>query len=229
MSFLIEKDMHIYEEYFRLDRRKFMIRRFVIAILLLSLFVAMYIALRNNWILYSLPVVAVLGYKLPYIDLVRKKRRDDIIKQFMFPTFLRYFISLLDTQGNVYQTLRATVPYLSEPIKTEVVKMVVKLEQQNINNRDAFMDFAEYIGSSEAHMIMGMIYEFNEEGINKEEVKELESTIKELQENKTNELIEQKINSLDKHANPIMVYGLAYTFAFTIITLLSYLSDLPIL
>src|SRR5690625_6104012 len=112
------------------------------------------------------------SYKIPYIDLIRKKRRDNIIKKFMFPTFLRYFISLLDTQGNVYQTLRATVPYLSEPIKTEVIKMLVKLKHQNVNNRDAFMNFVEYIGSSEAHMIMGMINEFNEEGINKEEVKE---------------------------------------------------------
>src|SRR5690625_1208177 len=106
--------------------------------------------------------------------------------------------------------------------------MVIKHEQQNVNNRDAIIDFTEYIDSSEAHMIIGMIYEFNEEDINKEEVKQLENTIKELQENKTNELIEHMINSLDKHANPIMVYGLAYTFAFTIITLISYLSDLPI-
>src|SRR5690625_6360346 len=103
------------------------------------------------------------SYKIPYIDLIRKKRRDNIIKKFMFPTFLRYFISLLDTQGNVYQTLRATVPYLSEPIKTEVIKMVVKLEQQNVNNRDAFMDFRSEEHTSElqsrGHLVCRLLLE----------------------------------------------------------------------
>src|SRR5690625_3392127 len=136
MNLLIEKDFHIYEEYFRLDRKKFMTRRFFIGLLLPVLFILIYMLVKNNILLYTLPLVAILGYKLPYIDLVRKKRKDDIIKQYLFPTFLRYFISLLDTQGNVYQTLRATVPYMSEPIKTEVIKMVVKLEQQNVNNRE---------------------------------------------------------------------------------------------
>lgn len=227
MGFFVEKDMPIYEEYFRLDRKRFTTKRIFISLILVVLFVVMYAVLKSNILLLSLPFVALAGYKLPYLDLVKKKNKDDIIKQYMFPTFLRYFISLLDTQGNVYQTLRATVPYLNEPLKTEVLKMVIKLEKQKINNLDVFMDFAEFIGSSEAHMIMGMIYEFNEEGINKDDVRELEKTIKELQENKTTELIEQKVLRLDKHANPVMLYGLAYIMGFTILVFVSYLRSIP--
>lgn len=228
MDFLTERNMHIYEDYFKFNKRRFLIKRILIALLFLVLGYLLYVVTSNNWLLVAMPVMAFLGYKLPYIELISRKNKDDIIKQYMFPTFLRYFISLLDTQGNVFQTLKAIIPYVDEPIKTEVIKMVTRLEEQNVNNRDAFMDFAEYIGSSEAHMIMGMIFEFNEEGINKDDAKELENTIKELQENKTNELIEQKVHSLDKHANPIMVYGLAYVFMFTGILFVSYFKTLPL-
>lgn len=227
MRLFIEKDLSIYEDYFRLDRKKFLSKRIAVSLTLVVLFLVMFMVLKSNILLWLLPVIAIVGYKLPYIDLVRKKNKDDIIKQYMFPTFLRYFISLLDTQGNVYQTLRATVSYLNDPLKTEVIKMIVKLEEQNVNNRDAFLDFAEFIGSSEAHMIMGMIYEFHEEGISKDDIRELEKTIKELQENKTNELIELKVNSLDKHANPIMAYGLIYIFGFTALVFISYLKSIP--
>lgn len=207
---------------------KFLRKRFLFAFIFIFLAVAVYVSTANIWGLIAMPIVGFLGYKVPYIELINRKGKEDLIKQYMFPTFLRYFISLLDTQGNVYQTLKATVPYMKDPLKTEVASLVLKLEKQNVNSRDAFMDFAEYIGSSEAHMVMGMIYEFNEEGISKDDIRELEDMIKNLQENKTDELIEQKVLSMDKHANPIMVYGLIFVFAFTILVFISYLDTLPI-
>ncbi|GAA2776160.1 hypothetical protein GCM10010451_68710 [Streptomyces virens] len=139
---------------------------------------------------------------------------------------MRYFISLLSTQGNVYQTLKATIPYIHEPMKSKLEKLVEDLDRQNINNREAFLEFAESIGSSEAFMIMEMIFEFHEEGINKEDVQELENTINNLQQNKINELIEYKVNQMGKHANPILVYGLIFIFLFTGITMIAYLSQL---
>ncbi|MEK0286177.1 flagellar assembly protein FlaJ [Caldifermentibacillus hisashii] len=227
VEILTERNKNVYYEYFKINERKFFHRRILIALALAFLYIALFIYTTKSVIyLAGIPIAMLIGFKIPYYELISKKTKSDIIKQYMFPTFLRYFISLIDTQGNVYQTLRATVPYVSEPIKSELEKLIQKLDEKNINNRDAFMTFAEFIGSSEAHMIMGMIYQMNEEGINKNDLQELETTITQLQENKTNELIEYKVMKIDKHANPILVYALVYILAFTILVQIAYFKTL---
>lgn len=226
LEVLMEKNKKIYFDYFRIDTKKFFMKRLLVASLFLFAFVVLIYAFDAINLLVIAPFALLLGYKVPYMELISKKKKSDIIKQYMFPTFLRYFISLIDTQGNVYQTLKATIDYIDEPIKTALEKLVKKLEENNVNNREAFMEFAEYIGSSEAHMIMNMIFEFNERGINKSDLLELENTITRLQENKTNELIEYKVNSISKHANPVLIYSLTYIFAFTAIVWVAYLKVL---
>lgn len=222
LEVLMEKNKKMFLEFFRIEPKKFFMKRLLVASLFLITFIVLIYAFDEIKLLAVAPFVLLLGYKIPYMELISRKKRSDIIKQYMFPTFLRYFISLIDTQGNVYQTLKAVSKYIDDPIKTELDKLIKKLEENNVNNRDAFMEFAEYIGSSEAHMIMNMIFEFNESGINKNDLLELENTLVHLQENKTNELIEYKVNSLGKHANPVLVYSLSYIFAFTAIVFVSY-------
>lgn len=223
---LTEKNKEFYFDYFQINPKKFLGKRILLASMLI--FVYIYIlTFTDKTILYlGVPIVALIGYKIPYFEIVNQKERSSIIVQYSFPTFLRYFISLLDTQGNVYRTLKATIPYLNNPIKSEVQILINKMEDSNINMRNAFMEFAEFIGTSEARMVMGMIYEFNEEGINKQDIKELETIVEQMQENKTNELIEYKVNRMDKYANPILVYSLAYIFAFTIMVYMAYLGSL---
>lgn len=226
IEMLTEKNKNMYFDYFRIEPKNFFVKRLLMASLFLFAFLVCLYAFDQISLLALSPLVLILGYKVPYMELVSKKQKSDIIKQYMFPTFLRYFISLIDTQGNVYQTLKAVSRYIGEPIRSELEKFVAKLEEKNVNNRDAFMEFAEFIGSSEAHMIMNMIYEFNENGINKDDLLELENTVTHLQENKTNELIEYKVSSMGKHANPVLIYSLTYIFAFTAIVYVSYLKIL---
>lgn len=226
LEVLMEKNKNMYFDYFRIEPKKFFMKRLFVASLFLFTFIVLLYAFNETKLLVAAPFSLLLGYKVPYMELISKKKKSDIIKQYMFPTFIRYFISLIDTQGNVYQTLKATIDYIDEPIKSAVKKLVEKLEKNNVNNREAFMEFAEFIGSSEAYMIMNMIFEFNERGINKNDLLELENTITRLQENKTNELIEYKVNSINKHANPVLVYGLAYIFIFTFIVYAAFIREL---
>lgn len=223
---LLERNRELYFSHFNINEKKFFKKRLLIALLFFLIYSVFIFRYPSWWLVAGVPIVMLIGFKLPYLELISKKDKQDIIKQYEFPTFLRYFISLLSTHGNVYQTLKATIPYINDPMRSDLKILVEKLEQQNIENRQAFIEFAEKIKSSEAVMIMEMIYEFHEEGINKDDIKELENTIKSLQENKINELIEFKVNKMGKHANPIMIYGLIFIFLFTGITLMAYLMQL---
>lgn len=218
MELLFEQNRNMYLEYFKLTNKDLFMRRLKVMIVMAFLFgVIIYSYNDSNLIWLLLPVLLFIGYKIPYYELMRIKSREDIIREMMFPTFLRYFVSLVGTQGNVYQTLRAIVRYIEDPLKTELVKLIKKLDDKNYENYQAYMDFADFIGSSEAYMIMGVIQRFDEEGINKKELQELELMVKNLQENKVNEAIERKVHSLEKHADPILVYGLTYIITFTLI------------
>lgn len=223
---LFETNRELYYSHFHINANKFFYKRLLASLVFFLVYVILILRVGNLWWLLGIPIVMIVGFKLPYLELISKKNKEDIIKQYEFPSFLRYFISLLSTHGNVYQTLKATIPYVHEPVKTELKRLVEKLEENKINNRDAFMEFAESIGSSEAYMIMSMLYEFNEEGISKEDIKELENTVNNLQENKINELIEYKVNKMGKYADPVLVIGILYIILFTGITLASFLTSI---
>lgn len=225
---LLEKNRELYFEHFKLDGKKFFYKRLLLAFLLLIIYACVLFKTQNLWLLFGVPIVMFIGFKIPYMELISKKSKSDIVKQYIFPTFLRYFISLMHTHGNVFQTLKATIPYVQEPIKQELQNLVDRLERQNVQNREAFMEFAEFIGSSDAHMIMGMIYEFHEEGIKKSDLKELESTIKGLQDNKINQLIARKVQQMEKYANPIIIIALLYIFSFTAVVFLGYFKTISL-
>lgn len=226
VEFLTEKNKSIYFDYFGVNEKKFFGNRVLLTIVLLAAYLFLTYSFNNWWLLIGIPFVMLIGFKLPYLRLMSLKEKDDIIKQYVFPTFLRYFISLIETKGNVYQTLKSIVPYLDNPIKAELERLITKIDRKNVSNRDAFMEFAEYIGSGEALMIMSMIYEFNEEGIRKDDLKELENIIEQLQENKTNELIEYKVAKMDKYANPIILYTITYILCFAGLVLMAYIREL---
>lgn len=226
MEFFTEKNRDLYFEYFKINPKQFIKKRILLALLSFVVYLAVIIQFKQPLLWLGLPIVLYLAYKVPYLELIQSKNKSDIVKQYLFPTFLRYFLALIDTQGNVYQTIKATIEYVNEPLKSELEKLVKKLDENNVQNREAFMEFADFINSSESRMIMGILYDFHEVGINKSDLKELEHTLNSLQENKVNELIEYKVDRLNKHADPIMAYGLAFVFGFTGIVLMAYLSNI---
>lgn len=209
---------------FNINRKKFKGRRIKTAFALFIITIV--IAKLFNPLLFALaPLALYIGYKLPYYELCKFKKSQDLIKQFMFPTFVRHFLSLLDTQGNVYKTLEKTADYVKDPIKTELKNMVLKLKESKGNNRQIYMDFAYFVGSPEATMIMGMIYEFDKEGIQKSELKELENMLTILQENRAEEMLEYKVNKMNSFATPVMLYTVIYLFLFSILTQAAYIKN----
>lgn len=226
VDFLLEKNKHNYLDYFKISPSYFLRRRIMTTVIFALLYGAIMWLFPNPFLFIGLPLAFYFGYKLPYIELLRMERHEAIVKEYMFPTFLRYFLALIETQGNVYQTLVATIPYMEDPLRSELIKLVQRLDDSSADTREAFLDFAEFIGSSDAHLIMSMIHKFNEEGIIKEELKELDDNVNLLQENKTNEIIELRANSLSKHADPIVAGGLAYVIGFTIILIFAYMNEI---
>jgi len=211
---------------FGISHKKFNKNRVVMAALFTVIAVLLINMFAKPVYFISVPFIGFLGYKWPYIDLKNRKKRIDAIKQYAFPNFLRYFISLLDTQGNVYQTLKTTVAYVQEPIKGHLEKLIQDIDDNNVSDRKAFMDFASEMGSGDAILVMSIIHDFHAEGIIKENIKELEDNIIRLQENKVNELIEIKVQRMGRHANPILLYSIGFVLVFTGITFLAYMSQL---
>lgn len=223
---IFEKDKNTYLNYFSIDEKKFKKRRVLLAILFTVFSVALYFILEMNLLLWISVAMPIVGYKYPYFEVLKNARQDAVIKEYAFPTFLRYFISLLPTQGNVYQTLIATEIYTPNPIKKELNKLIKKIEDNPLESKDAYMDFSDYIGTAEAQMVMGMIHQFETIGIRKGDIEELESVINRIQENKTNALIERKLTSIDKHANPVLLYAFFYIFSFVLILVMAIFGEI---
>lgn len=222
-DFINEKDLDIYLQYFGKNRKKFMRFRYLYGFLFF-LIGAMIAILINHYFAYLLlPILAFIGYKFPYVQLILNKRKKDLINSYIFPQFLQSFIALLNSSGNVYQTLVASIDYTNEPLKTELKKLVARIEKSN--DRDDYLAFANYVDTSEAFMIMDMIYQFSEFGIRKESLKELESYILSLQENKMEELIARKMQEMEKLGFIPIFISLFLVGGFAVVLFLHYMSD----
>ncbi|MEB6549250.1 flagellar assembly protein FlaJ [Heyndrickxia sporothermodurans] len=181
--------------YFKKEKKDFLKVRMLYGIIL-TLIAAMIIYVMGNTLYFlALPVLFVIGYKYPYYNIVKNKSRIDNDNSYLFPDFLGSFIGLIPSSGNVYQTLVATLPYTKEPLRTGLEELIAKIEDDN--RREHYMDFADYIGTSEAYMVMDMIYQFSEFGIKKEPLKELERFVMDLESNKQEEVITKKMNDME--------------------------------
>lgn len=187
-------DAHL--EFFRKDKKKFLIHRILYAVVVSMLYAMVIMIIKKPIWLIDLPVAFYVGWKFAYLKLLSTKNNIDVKNSFLFPQFLQSFIALLPSSGNVYQTLKTTLNYTPDPLDKELIKLIQKIEKGN--DRNAYLAFANYIGSSEAYMVMNMIYQFSEQGVEKESIQELERYIQNLQENKVDELIQHKMNASDK-------------------------------
>lgn len=212
MNLLLEKDLDVYLEYFNKKKKNYTILKWSLAVFVFLIYALGALFIKKYWLLILAPLFSFIAFRYPYFQMVMQKKRSDLLKSYLFPEFLRYFLSLIHTSGNVYLTLQATIPYLKEPLRSEVQKLVEKIEQKN--DRKAYMEFADFIGNSEAQLIMGMIYEFTEIGIKQETLAELASYIDKLQENKINELIERKVRSMDIYSAPAIILGTFFILGF---------------
>lgn len=210
-----EKFREDYLRYYGMDAKKFFMKRVLFAVLFGVIGLVLFGVIAKPILILLAPIGAFFGYKMLFIQLVNNKKHDDMMKTFIFPQFLRYFISLIGTQGNVYQTLKATAPYLHGSFREKLEEFIGKIEQDN--DFTHYTEFAEYIGTNEASMVLSMIYDFSEHGIVREELEELERTIDKLNENKTNQMVKYKTDEQEKYMNMPIFASIFFTMAFAVI------------
>lgn len=201
---LTEKNKEGYLDYFGQEEGKFRNTRLIFG-LLFSLIAILFAYIVGNPFVYLGVIIAFyLGYKYPYFNYITKKNKNDLIISYIFPEFLQVFMAMIPTSGNVYQTLKNTIPYVKEPVRGELEKLVRNIEKGN--DRKHYMEFADFIGSSESLMIMDMIYQFSEFGVKEKSLEELQRYIKNIQENKVDELIGKKMLSMENWGlTPILI------------------------
>jgi len=220
----IENSLDFYIRFLKVNKKKFWAYRIFLGLAIFLILALVFLKTQNVFVILLAPMLAYIGYKLPYIQMVSRKNMVDMVNSFLFPEFLRTFISLLGTQGNVFQTLTATIPYIEEPLKSEVEKLVAAIEKDN--DRKHYLALAEYIDSNEAYLIMSMIYEFSLIGTNKEMLDELERYVEDIQNNKTQELKRFKIYRMEKNANIPLVTTIVFVLIFTLSSMFYYANTL---
>lgn len=210
-------------DFFEQDRRKFKKTRFIFAFLLLILGFLIF-SLHPDIPFLLIPIAGfVIGYKYPYYSLMSKKRKQDILNAYLFPEFVQSFIALIPTSSNVYQTLLAVYPYTKEPLKSKLGDLIQKIQKEN--KREYYLEFAEFINTSEAFMVMDMIYQFSQFGIKKESLKELQNYMSEIQKNRMDEIINKKMNSMENYAYFPIFIPLTFIVSFAALVLLYYWSQ----
>ncbi|WP_121639688.1 flagellar assembly protein FlaJ [Virgibacillus sp. Bac330] len=223
MELIREEQREAYLAYFNRSQKKFSQMRWILGIVLFLLFAIGVLILQKPMWLIGSPVAFFIGYKLPYLDLMLNKKKNDLLMSFLFPQFLQSFMALQSSSGNIYQTLKETVNYTNEPLKKELKKLVKRIEQDN--NREAYIDFAKYIGSAEAYMIMDKIYQFSEFGVKADALRELQNYIQSIHENKTNELIDSRMTAMENLAIPPILISLFIVGSFAVVIFMYYMED----
>lgn len=223
---LFETNLNSYLNYFKLEKKSFNSFRWILALFLFFMPILAGLFLPGHYSHYKVllivlaPVVGFLGFKMSYIDLLLKKKNDQLLIEYAFPQFLRYFISLIQVKGNVYQALIATVPYIEEPLKSQVELLTKRIASGN--KREAYMDFADFINTSEASMIMSIIYDFSEDGIKSESLQALEQYIFNMYNNKMNELIDKKVNKMENYSKYPLIFSVLFVLSFVAVLFYHY-------
>ncbi|MGR0121722.1 hypothetical protein [Bacillus halotolerans] len=215
---LFAKSQKVLLDMFKVKKGEFIIQNIICGIALAIPFLIISFLLKVPLLALGSPLLFMIGYRIPYLSLLGKKYHIDTIKYYSFPKFLRNFINFSETQGNVYKTFEAILPYTENPIKDEVVKLMAKLNDPRCtleDRREAFFDFGKFVGTPEAFLVINTISNFDQEGINREALEKLEDLVQNLQNNKTNEYIHNKVKAQEKFANVPIISGLCFTFFFT--------------
>lgn len=235
MDFITEEHR---EEYFRklyIDVNKFHSQRvnftFIFGFLGLFIAIALMVVLKFSiaTVLLGILVVALMsymGWKYMYLTLSSELKRQDARLGLVFPEFLQVFISLLHVNpgANVVTLMEGTIPYLEEPIKTQVIRLTKRIyEDASADNiRDSFNEFASYIGTSESKRTLDMVYEMYMEGVNERTLSELDSKIQAMNENSVTSYVEAKSKKIQNKSMVCIIAMCLYIFGFAGVVAVAY-------
>lgn len=223
MELLKETYLDAYLEYFKKTKKEFRTSKLIYGFVFFFIFALGFLVVGKYKYLLLTPIAFFIGNKLPYYNLMSTKKKNDLITSFLFPQFLQSFMGLLASSGNIYQTLKLTTDYVNDPLKSELEKLVARIEKDN--KREYYLEFAETINNSEAYMIMDIIYQFSEYGVKKDTLDNLKNYIQRLDENKVNELIDRKLLSAEKYGFVGIFIGMFFVLGYTGTIMAYYLQD----
>ena len=167
----------------------------------------------------------VMGFKIIYFRLRNEVKNRMNIRKAQFPEFLKYFNALVSVNNNnIVRTLESTSEYMQEPLKEKVDELVGRAYQNE--GREAFMEFARFIGTSEAIMIMGVLSDFNEHGVDAKKLKDMEETVSKMNEAMLNERIIREANAIEKYANTSLLASIGFVVMFVGTIFIQLISDL---
>lgn len=222
---LLETMRKPYLELFQKDAKKFLTNRLVLGIVMA---IMVYFVFGEDFgtvgkiVLTSASFIA--GFKIPYWQLLVMKDNHEMMKTFLFPQFLRFFIALYSTHGNVYQTLIASAKYVDEPMQSRILEFIEDIGESN--DYDHYVDFADYVGTNEAQVVMSIIYNFTERGVVKEELEELERASKKILANKFEEAVIIKARKQEEFINYVVFLSIGYLLVFVFATILGLIQTL---
>lgn len=229
MELIFEKDARGILNHFKGNYTAYTIQKIMVGLLLGGIPLGALIFLKVGGIATAIVVGIVgfiIGFKIPYLILLNSMKEEELARRYMFPTFLKYFNSLLSIKATVPSALIETVNYLDEPLKSKVEDLAIKLDDSL--EREYFIDFAEFVGGGESMMVMSMLYDFMKEGIDQDKLKELETMVQSMQENQINENIKSRTRGMEKYANPSLLASIGFVFMFIGVLFMELVSNLNI-
>lgn len=226
------------EEYYKeldIDVQKFKVQRLMYTLIfgLLGFLIsgALIFTLGKQFLILALflvPLMSFIGWKWLYLQLknlsVSNKKKLDML----FPEFLTTFISLLNSQanGNVINAIENTIPYMKEPIKSQLIMLVRRIyEDSSIDNAYyAFNEFSKTINNKESEQILSLLLDMYIAGINKETLAELEERIEKMKQNQISIYATWKNSRLRNKASfPALGIAIFFIFAWVGVVATHYL------
>lgn len=166
---------------------------------------------------FSTILVGIGGYilasKYVYIQLMNEIKQRKKVRREMFPDFLKYFNSTLaPSNDNIRNALEMAQVYLDDPLYDEVGLMIKRIDN---NEADlAFRKFADYIGTGEAVMTMGMLGDFYKQGIDKSKLKDMEVLVSKMAEQTLLEKATRNAVKIESTANPSLLLTVGFVMGF---------------
>lgn len=224
IEILLERRKKELFSFFAIDEKKFRFQRILYAAILLLIATIMLDIIDKSSFFIGYILAIIIGYKFPYFKILARRKEIDQNIAILFPEFVLTFLALLPTTKNIYYCLTLCKPYVRQPLLIGFEELLEKLQDNKTDIRTAYLDFANFVGTSEAIVIMDMIYQFGEFGINDKTLRELEEYATDLQQNSVNELIDKKVNSMETIGILPLIASILFSFGFIIIVFMHYLN-----
>lgn len=221
---LYENKLEAYYKELDIDIKVFKKQRFIYMLVFFLLGSAVAVALtmfmgKQMMLLgiFLAPLAGFIGWKYMYFQLKQESKRNKRKLDLLFPEFLTTFISLLNSQanGNLIFAIENTIPYMKEPIKSQLVLLVrrVYTDSSTENAYFAFNEFSKAIDNKESDQILSLLLDMYIAGINKDTLGELESRIEKMKQNQISAYAKWKNNRLKNKASFPSI-GIAVFFIF---------------